>query len=358
MERTNFIVSRGDLRQGKFTAEPLAALQDGEVLLKVDSFAFTANNITYAELGETLHYWDFYPAPEGWGSIPVWGFAEVAESRHAQIERGERLFGYWPMGSHAVLRPERVSAGALFDSSPHRQKLAAAYNNYLRTSGDPAYEQRHEDLQSLLRPLFLTSFLIDDFLAEEKFFGAKGAVLSSASSKTAFGLAHQLHRRAGMIEVIGLTSRANRAFVSGLGCYDRVLTYEEIPGLKSEPALFVDFAGSGTVRKAVHAHFGENLVYSCAVGISHRDRHPPGSGLPGAKPVFFFAPERGRKRQQDWGREGFSQRFGEAWRGFVPFAQRALKVARGKGPAAVKDVYLATLEGRVPPERGNILSLL
>jgi hypothetical protein len=87
-------------------------MQGGEVLVKVDSFAFTANNITYAELGERLHYWDFYPAPEGWGNIPVWGFAEVAESRHGAIGRGERLFGYWPMGSHAVLRPERVSASA------------------------------------------------------------------------------------------------------------------------------------------------------------------------------------------------------------------------------------------------------
>jgi hypothetical protein len=356
IETVSFVVARSDLRRSMLTSGKLEA-RPGEVLLKVDRFAFTANNVTYAELGETLHYWDFYPAPEGWGNIPVWGFAEVAESRHEAIKGGERLFGYWPMGTHAVLRPERVSEGALFDSSPHRQKLAAAYNNYLRTSGDPAYEQRYEDLQSLLRPLFLTSFLIDDFLAEEKFFGAKSAVLSSASSKTAFGLAHQLHRRKGMIEVIGLTSQANRTFVSGLSCYDRVLTYEEIPGLKSEVALFVDFAGSGAVRKAVHEHLRDNLVYSCAVGISHRDRHPPGSGLAGAKPVFFFAPERGRKRQQDWGREGFAKRFGEAWRAFLPLAQRALKVTRGNGPAAVERVYSSTLEGKVAPDCGNILSL-
>jgi hypothetical protein len=156
--------------------------------------------------------------------------------------------------------------------------------------------------------------------------------------------------------VIGLTSRANRGFVSALGCYDGVLTYEEISALERKPALLIDMAGSGSVRKAVHEHFGAQLKYSCAVGMSHRDLHPPGSGLPGAKPVFFFAPERGRKRQQDWGREGFGKRFGEAWRAFLPLAQRALKVTRGNGPAAIKDVYAATLEGRVPPERGNILS--
>jgi hypothetical protein len=359
LEKTDFIVSRADLRKGKFAAEPLAALQDGEVLLKVESFAFTANNITYAELGETLHYWDFYPAPEGWGIIPVWGFAQVAESRHEAIKHGERLFGYWPMGTHAVLRPERVSDGALFDSSPHRQKLAAAYNNYFRTSGDPAYDPRYEDLQSLLRPLFITSFLIDDFLAGEKFFGAKSALLSSASSKTAFSLAHQLKRHGlADLEVVGLTSEANRAFVAGLGCYDRVLAYEKIHELQKKPVLLVDMAGSGKVRKAVHEHFAGALKYSCAVGMSHRDPHPPGSGMPGAKPVFFFAPEQGRKRREEWGAEGFAARFGEAWRAFLPFAERALKVTRANGPAAVKEAYLATLEGKVPPDRGNILSLL
>lgn len=355
IESVSFVVAREDLRRNKLATEKLE-VHPGEVLLKVDSFAFTANNITYAELGELLRYWEFYPAPQGWGNIPVWGFADVIESRHDALKAGERLWGYWPMATHAVLRPKRVSEASLSEGSAHREKLPAAYNIYHRTTGDPAYQARYEDLQSLLRPLFVTAFLIDDFLAEEKFFGAKSALLSSASSKTAFSLAHQLRRRGG-VAVVGLTSGGNKAFVSNLGCYDRVLAYEEISGLPQEPALFVDMAGSGKIRKAVHGHFGDNLKYSCAVGLSHRDSHPPGRGLPGAKPVFFFAPERGRKRREDWGGEGFTARFGEAWRAFLPMAGRALKVTRGRGPAAVENVYIATLEGKVPPDRGNILSL-
>jgi hypothetical protein len=288
----------------------------------------------------------------------VWGFADVIESRHDAAKAGERLWGFWPMATHALLRPERSSETVLIEGSAHRRDLPAAYNIYYRCAADAAYEAGFEDLQSLLRPLFVTSFLIDDFLAEEKFFGAECVLLSSASSKTAFSLAHRLklHGRADL-EIVALTAEANRGFVAGLGCYDRVLAYEKIHELQKKPALFVDMAGSGKVRKAVHEHFAGGLKYSCAVGMSHRDPLPPGSGMPGAKPVFFFAPERARKRQEEWGSEGFTARFGEAWREFLPFAQRALTVTRGNGRAAVEDVYVATLEGKVPPERGNILSL-
>ena len=52
---------------------------------------------------------------------------------------------------------------------------------------------RQGDYQALLRPLFMLSFLVDDFLAENEFYGARRVMLSSASSKTAFGLAHLLH---------------------------------------------------------------------------------------------------------------------------------------------------------------------
>src|SRR3546814_168499 len=164
-----------------------------------------------------------------------------------------------------------------------------------------------EGLQALLRPLFITAFLIDDFLADEDFFGAGQVILSSASSKTAFGLAWLLRRR-GKTEVIGLTSAGNRAFVEGLGCYDRVLLYDDIAKLDAtKPAVYVDFAGSAALRTTIHQHFGEALKYSCAVGLSHREMNPPGKGLPGPKPVFFFAPDRIKKRTQDRSEEHTSE---------------------------------------------------
>ena len=41
----------------------------------------------------------------------------------------------------------------------------------------------------IVRPLFITSFMLADFLQDNAFFGARQVVVSSASSKTAYGTA-------------------------------------------------------------------------------------------------------------------------------------------------------------------------
>jgi len=345
-----FEMQRSALSKTRIVAEALEP-GEGEVLVRIERFAFTANNVTYAQLGETLRYWEFWPAPGGWGRIPVWGFGDVVESRHPGVGAGERLYGFWPMSSHALLRPGRVAPDSILEGSSHRRKLPIAYNLYV-----PVLERGNEDLECLFRPLFATSFLLDDFLAGNGFFGAKRALLLSASSKTAFGLAHELHGK-GKVEVVGITSTANLPFVERLDCYDRVVPYDAIGTLAVGPSLYVDFAGNSAVRERVHAHFGAELKYACAVGISHGEARPKGEGLPGPKPVFFFAPEHGRKRSEEWGREGYARRLDEAWRAFLPRAREAISVVRGNGPAAVGRVYAEALAGRVPPERGNILSL-
>jgi len=71
----DFVVRRDDLQRTAVLPASLPALADGQVLLKIDAFSFTANNITYAVIGEMLRYWEFFPAADGWGRVPVWGFA-------------------------------------------------------------------------------------------------------------------------------------------------------------------------------------------------------------------------------------------------------------------------------------------
>src|SRR5580704_18588083 len=196
MTSTAFIVARHDLRNCKLIETRLPdadALPDEALLVKVDRFAFTANNITYATLGEQLKYWQLFPAPEGFGNIPVWGFGEVIASHHPDIAIGERLFGYFPMATHLMIEAADVSKRGLRDAAAHRQNVAPVYNAYARVSGDPAFAGRQGDYRALLRPLFMLSFLVDDFLSENDDYGAKRVMLSSASSKTAFGLAHLLH---------------------------------------------------------------------------------------------------------------------------------------------------------------------
>src|SRR3954468_9960167 len=223
MQSTDFIVARNDLQQCKSIETQLpdaAALPDGALLVKVTRFALTANNVTYAVLGDVLKYWQLFPAPDGFGIIPVWGFGEVIASKHPGVSAGETLFGYFPMATHLVIEASDVSKRGLRDGAAHRQGVAPVYNAYARVSGDPAYAGRKGDYQALLRPLFMLSFLVDDFLAENDDFGARTVLLSSASSKTAFGLAHLLHTRGR--KVIGLTSAGNAGFVASLGCYDEV----------------------------------------------------------------------------------------------------------------------------------------
>lgn len=368
-DSSGLLVRRSDLRQTRWTDDLAAAhapLADGTARFRIDSFALTSNNVTYAAFGEAMNYWGFFPADDpAWGRVPVWGFATVLESRCSGVAAGERFYGYWPIASHAVLRPVRVDGARFVDGAEHRRELHAVYNQYLRCSADPAYDPAHEAEQALLRPLYVTSFLIDDFLADNAFFGASVVVLSSASSKTAYGTAFCLARRRGTPgapRVVGLTSRGNLAFTQGLGCYDQVLAYEDITTLAAdEAAVYVDFSGDAAARATVHAHWAERLAYSCSVGGTHWDALGGGKGLAGPRPVLFFAPAQIKKRIADWGPTGLEQRLAEAWHAFmrpVTDAERPwLQVVRGQGRAAVDEVYAALLDGHARPQHGHVLSV-
>jgi len=362
----DFLVRRDDFHTCKL-APALIEPQPDQVLLRIDKFALTSNNITYAAFGDAMSYWNFFPAPEGWGRIPVWGFADVLQSRHAAIKPGERFYGYFPMSNHVVLQPERPSDAGFIDGAPHRKPLHAVYNQYTRTTADPGYDAGREAEQMLLRPLFITSFLIDDFLADNDYFGARAVVFSSASSKTAYGTAFLLSLRK-TVEIIGLTSPGNAAFTERLGCYSRVVAYDQAHALPTDlPVVYVDMAGSRDVRSAVHHHFRENLKYSCAVGGTHWNAldggaSDTGAKLPGPRPTLFFAPAQIKKRSVDRGAGGLQTRLAEAWRQFmVPVSDPArgwLRVIEDRGPTAVERVYREVLAGRAKPDEGHILSLL
>ena len=361
-EALDFIVNRTDLRQTAFVAGRDSAdstLQPGQVLLRVDRFAFTANNITYGAVGDLIGYWSFFPTRDGWGRIPVWGFADVVRSRHDALPASERIYGYFPISTYLIVQADHVSAAGFVDAAPHRAELPPIYNQYARVAADPAYERSREAHQALFRPLFTTSFLLDDFLADQAFFGARAVVLSSASSKTALGLAFLLSDgRREQCTRVGLTSAANAAFVAGTGYYDRVATYDDVGALASEPAsVFVDFAGNAGVVRAVHQALGERLTYSCAVGVTHWEQMAMGAEVPGPGPVLFFAPDHAVRRSGDWGAAGLQARVAEALRRFLDSAAHWLRIVDGRGQAAVESVYRAALDGKLDPSEGHVLSL-
>jgi hypothetical protein len=363
---TTFAVSRADLRRTHWVETAAAALPEGAVRLRIECFALTANNVTYAAFGDTMNYWAFYPTGDvGTGCIPVWGFARVVESDCPEVGIGERFYGYLPMATDVVLVPTKCTAAGFVDGAGHRRELPAVYNHYLRCSTDPAYDPSREAEQALLRPLFTTSFLIDDFLADNADFGATDVLLSSASSKTAYGTAFCLARRRGTpraVKIVGLTSPANVEFVRGLGCYDEIRAYDEVASMDpAQPSIYVDFSGSVALRSAVHQRFGDALAYSCSVGGTHWDELGSGKGLPGPRPTLFFAPAQVKKRLADWGGAEFQRRLAEAWNAFLRIVTDArqpwLRVERGAGSAALEQVYAALLDGRSDPRAGHVLTL-
>jgi hypothetical protein len=363
---TTFVVERQQLSRTRWAHSEPRPLAQGEVRLAIVSFALTANNITYAAFGDAMHYWGFFPTGDvATGCIPVWGFADVTESRCDGVAIGERFYGYWPIANEVVLQPTRVDGAGIFDGVAHRRQLHAVYNQYLRCSADPGYDAAHEAEQALLRPLFFTSFLIDDFLADNDFFGARTVILSSASSKTAYGTAFCLAQRRGTtsaVRAVGLTSQANLGFTRSLGCYDEVLDYDAVATLPANAAaVYVDFSGSVALRAAVHARFGDRLAYSCSVGGTHWDDLGSGKGLPGPRPILFFAPAQIKKRHADWGPAGLQQRLAAAWLAFMrpvtDARQPWLRVVRGHGVAAIESTYAALLGGSVNPAEGHVLSV-
>ncbi len=359
MSTTTLLVRKESVTDARIAVEEDAPLASGQVRVRVDRFGLTANNITYAAFGEAMQYWRFFPARDaGWGIVPVWGFGTVVQSLHPGVAVGERLWGYWPMASSAVLQPQRLTERGFVDGAPHRAELHALYNQYLRRSRDPFYGADSEDAQMLLRPLFTTAWLIDDFLADNAFFGADTVLLSSASSKTAHATAALLHRRPG-VTVVGLTSAANRAFCEGLGCYHRVLAYEDLAQLDpATPCVYVDFSGNARLRAEVHRHV-TSLRYSCAVGGTHIGALGGAGQLPGPRPTLFFAPAQARKRGDEWGAAEFARRLVEAWQGWLA------QLAQGGGPRvqhhtgadAALQAYRRMAAGDVDPAAGHVVAL-
>lgn len=340
------LVDRKDLRRAKVRQSPgNQALADGEVELEVERFALTANNITYGVIGDAFGYWKFFPAPGELGRIPVWGFAKVVRSETPDVPVGLRIFGYLPMSTRFTMRLAKARNGFV-DTATHRAELPPTYNAYAEAPEDPL-----DDHRALLRPLFMTSWLLDDFLAEDA--GLKALVLSSASSKTAMGLAWLARQRG--IEVIGLTSTANAESLAGLDLYDRIVDYKNLDTISADgPAAYVDFAGNRGTSAAVHKGLGDALTRSLIVGATHwtaGDREAP---LVGVQPVLFFAPDQIRKRAQEWGQAELDTRFMEALRAFVA-ASPWLKLNQHVGADALLAAYHGVLEGRARPDEGHII---
>jgi hypothetical protein len=364
------LVKEGDVRRLEFVESPAAGggeLRPGELLVRVEKFGLSANNVTYVVTGRSLQYFAFFPAAQaGWGKIPVWGMGGIVDSRHPDLVTGTRLYGFLPLARYIRLSPARRTAAG-FDVD--RGALPAVYNQYALVGADPFHLPAREDHMLLFRPLFFTDFFLDDYLVDgHGCFGADALVISSASSKTSVGLAFMLARRrrtgaaGASLQVVGLTAAHHVPFVEGLHVYDRVLRYEDMGALpRSVPAVVVDVAGNTATLEALRAHFGANLKASVLVGMSHWHRSAAAAAdslpAPPAGTHYFFAPAEVEKRLREWGPARTVEKVAAAWQEFMDGVDTRCRLVYAAGQGAVAAAYRTLLAGAQPPDQGSLLSL-
>lgn len=355
-------VRKEKLSDATLVEAPSGELADGSIRLKVESFSVTANNITYAVVGDGFGYWNFFPPKteeEGMGIVPMWGHAVVTESKNDGFAVGERVYGYLPMGTQFDVVPGNVSAASFSDMTDYRQPMSPVYNNYNRLAADPEHDPARENERMIYGPLFKTGFVIDYFMRSEGWFGASQVVLTSASSKTAMGLASVAKQNSPDIKRIGLTSAGNVDFVESTGLYDMVVTYDTIGTLPIKETVTVDFAGNADVLGKLHHHFTDNLKYSCLVGATHIEaRSSMGGGagdLPGPKPTLFFAPDHFVSFFKEHGAAEGGMMVAETWHAFLDAVEGAVTIETHKGLDAARTTYLQMIGGKIDPAKGIVI---
>lgn len=335
---------------------PLAPLGASEILLRVDKFGLTSNNVTYAALGRALHYFEFFPVSAEWSALPVWGMATVIESTAPDVATGARVYGYFPAATHATLAVSGTTPTG-FRTKRNLPSQFGFYHQYELASQDPLYRADREDMMVVMRPLFLTGVLLADYLAASEFMGAATVLVSSAASKTSFGMACAL-KQGPAPKLVGLASQASGPLALRMGVYDAVLTYDQIDDLPpSEPVVYVDVAGNPALRERLAARLGRALKLVLAVGVTHwKDGTYGGSKRDVAPTQAFFAPGWAARRAAELGKAYFVK-LGSAWQAQMAEADRHFQVMHKQGEAALTDSFVALLEGRAAPEEAWVHSL-
>lgn len=356
------LVNRSDFSDVHIVEQNEDALAEAHIRVEIGPFALTANNVTYMAVGDLIGYWKYFdPQKYGFdkpemGRMPVWGYGTVLESRCDEINVGERIYGFFPVSKRIDLKPVKHTSVNFQDGTEHRTGLHPIYNTYIKLASDPSFTPELNDLTPILKPLFTTSFLIDDFFAEESDFDAEQVIVLSASSKTALGTAFCLQKRG--VKTIGLTSASNVEFVKRTGFYNEVVAYEDIPSLPTGvKTALIDMAGNGRVNGDLYAHFGADIVHNCMVGKSHWQGAKPPKITAGASPAMFFAPDCAQKIIARLGMVGFVTALGGSWAPFCQSSREWLSVETHIGEEALLPNYHALLAGHASPATGQLFKL-
>lgn len=263
----------------RIVPDPLPEPAQGSVLLKIERFVLSSNNITYARTGDLLEYWSHFPAQEhGWGRVPAWGTARVISGDSDLAAPGELFYGYLPMATHVLVEAEPLPTG-LRATSPERSEMYPLYRDMIRMN-DPV----DDVVLATTGAVAMTAAHLSDEIQAS---APAQVVFSSASSRTALTTAVVL-REAGL-RVVGLTA-ADRAGAAGRAeAFDEVLSYDEVGDLAGIPGtVYVDVAGRAEITTAVAQTLGSALVRNLRVGATHPSSDASAQVSPPGPPVEQF----------------------------------------------------------------------
>lgn len=317
------------------------------VVLAIERFAVTTNNLAYALLGDAvLRSWDAFPASSpGRGRVPVWGIACVEAADPAVVAVGTRVSGYLPMATRVAVHAAAVDGGLLTTDEP-RAALLPVYRRLDVVESDQ--DDATADVDTVLLPIYRSAALLAEDLRH-----ATGVIVSSASSRTALALSRLLSIRG--VAVTGLTSPRNRAAVESLGVYTDVLTYDRADHLEApDGAVYVDVAGSPDVTAAVHQRLGHRLRASIAVGATHA-RALPTDAPPGPAVSQFNTGDRELSAVAERGEDAVRDDYRAARAELVSWASTWLRITVVRGLSGAEQAWRDVVAGTSEPLSATVI---
>jgi len=332
----------------------------GSVILKLIIFGLSTNNITYAVKGNEMGYWNFFPIDDQHSQLPVWGYGQVISSKHDNFNVGDKYYGYFPMASHIVVQPDNITPFGFVDSNPMRKGMHPIYDYYTDVRNDVTYKQEDEAMQVLYRPLFYTSYLLHDYLQQADYFDSQQIIVTSASSKTAYGLAallrEQVNSKQSQFTITAMTSPSNVAFVDSLNLYDAIITYDDVSTLnQKQKTLVVDHTGNQVLLNNMAKQLGDKHTHTALIGAVQNDQLEQKDTPKHGK--FFFAPVQAHKCIERWGHEKFAQEYANAWNLFKEQVTQWVNLENLNSIEEAHKAYLNLFASSQSPKKGIIVHL-
>lgn len=348
-------------------------LLDGFVELQIQRFALTSNNITYAVMGDSFNYWDFFPAhknkesnqePLQYGVLPVWGVAVVINSKVKGITRGSRYFGFFPATTHILVKPNSLTQNSFVDSVDHRADLPLAYNQYtILANNDELTPEaiQSENERMLLYPLHITSFLLYEYFNDLAWLSSKQVLILCASSKTAIGLAYGIKDRLIDLNLVGMTSSNKVKTLQELELYDEVIAYTNVNKINfTLPTVVIDMSGNVQLEVELKSMLGDNMIHYSKVGLTHNvstKLKRPKTKIADERTEVFFAPTQIKKLIDILGYSEFKQLSTNYLTKSFDFTGKWLNYQYIYGLEQMIKIYPDVLNGKIPANIGLIINL-